>query len=65
MKKLRMEIEALEVESFSIAPGEPAFSGTVRAADALFATHELYCTNGDTCRTSCGRVGNCTCPPPP
>jgi len=62
VKKLRMDVEALNVESFPVAPAEPAFRGTVHGR---LATHELYCTNGDTCRTSCGRVGNCTCPPPP
>ena len=63
MRKLRLDVETLSVESFPVAAGEPAVRGTVRAAERL--THELYCTNGDTCRTSCGRVGDCTCPPPP
>ncbi|HSU14857.1 hypothetical protein [Longimicrobium sp.] len=62
MRKLTLDPESLSVESFPVAPGVPHFRGTVRAAE--MATHELYCTNGDTCRTSCGRVGNCTCPPP-
>jgi hypothetical protein len=57
-----MDVETLEVESFPVAPAEPAFRGTVRGAEALLATRALYCTNGDTCRTSCGLVGNCTCP---
>ena len=64
MKKLRMDVEALDVESFPVAPARPAFRGTVDAAE-LLATHALGCTNGDTCRTSCGVVGNCTCPLPP
>jgi hypothetical protein len=64
MKKLRMDIEALDVESFPVAPDAPVFRGTVHAADGMLATRQLYCTNGDTCRTSCGLVGNCTCPPP-
>jgi hypothetical protein len=63
VKKLRMDLEALDVETFPVAPAQPVFSGTVRAAEFM-ATRELYCTNGDTCRTSCGVVGNCTCPPP-
>jgi hypothetical protein len=63
MKKLRLDVEALDVESFRVAPDEPAFRGTVDAAD-LLATQALYCTRGDTCRTSCGRVGECTCPIP-
>ena len=64
MKKLRMDVETLDVESFTVAPAEPAFRGTVEAADALLATQVIYCTRGDTCRTSCGG-GDCTCPPPP
>ena len=63
MKKLRMDVEALDVVTFPLAPELPVFRGTVRANEA-FATHVIYCTNGDTCRTSCGVVGNCTCPPP-
>jgi len=60
-----MNLEALSVESFPTSPSERAFRGTVAAAEALLATRELYCTRGDTCRTSCGRVGDCTCPLPP
>ena len=63
MGKLHLDPESLSVDSFPVAPGLPDFRGTVRAAE-LMATRELYCTNGDTCRTSCGRVGDCTCPPP-
>ena len=63
MKKLRMEVESLHVESFPVAPELPAFRGTVHAEEA-FATQALGCTHGATCRTSCGVVGNCTCPPP-
>jgi hypothetical protein len=65
VRKLRMDVEALDVESFPVAPAEPAFRGTVQAADALLATQVIYCTRGDTCRTSCGVIGDCTCPPPP
>ena len=36
MKKLRMDVEALDVESFPVAPAQPEFRGTVRAED--FAT---------------------------
>jgi hypothetical protein len=64
MKKLRLEVETLDVESFPVAPAEPVFRGTIDAADA-FATQASGCTRGDTCRTSCGVIGDCTCPPPP
>ncbi len=63
MPKLRMDVETLSVESFPVAPETPAFRGTVDAAEVM-ATRELYCTKGDTCRTSCGRIGECTCPIP-
>ena len=61
MKKLRMNVEALDVVTFPVAPEEPLFRGTVRAAE-LFATRELYCTNGDTCKTSCAGGPKCLCP---
>jgi len=61
MKKLRMDVDSLTVESFPTAAGDAEMKGTVHA---LLATRELYCTKGDTCRTSCGRVGDCTCPIP-
>jgi hypothetical protein len=64
MKKLRMTLETLDVVSFPTAPAEPDFRGTVAAADAL-ATQASGCTRGDTCRTSCGVIGDCTCPIPP
>ena len=62
MAKLRMDVDTLSVESFPVAAADEVLRGTVKGAE--MATHELYCTNGDTCRTSCGRVGDCTCPPP-
>lgn len=60
MRKLTLDVDRLAVESFPTTPAEGAERGTVHA----MATRALYCTNGDTCRTSCGRVGDCTCPPP-
>ena len=62
MRKLTLDVDELAVESFPTGDVDAAHKGTVHAR---LATHELYCTHGDTCRTSCGRVGNCTCPPPP
>ena len=63
MRKLTLDLDRLAVESFPTTASDGALRGTVRGAE-LLATRELYCTNGDTCRTSCGRVGDCTCPPP-
>jgi hypothetical protein len=64
MKKTRLDPDTPAVTSFPVAPAVPVFRGTVRAAEAM-ATMALGCTKGDTCRTSCGVVGDCTCPPPP
>lgn len=61
MKKHRLQVEALWVESFPVAPDTPVLRGTVHAAEDM-ATRAYGCTNGDSCRTSCGLVGNCTCP---
>ncbi len=63
MRKLKLEVETLAVESFPTLPPEAAERGTVHGADNH--TREIYCTKGDTCRTSCCQVGECTCPLPP
>ena len=61
MKKLRLDLDRLEVETFTLdAP--PEERGTVHGMNH---TREIYCTKGDTCRTSCGGGGGgalCTCP---
>ena len=62
MKKHRLQLETLSVESFPVAAAGEVLRGTVHAAEA---THEYGCTHGDSCRTSCGVIGDCTCPPPP
>lgn len=64
MKKHRLQVETLSVESFPVAPGTDVLRGTVHAAEAM-ATQAYGCTKGDSCRTSCGVIGDCTCPPPP
>jgi hypothetical protein len=55
MKKLRLDVDTLAVESFPTAPTAEEL-GTVFAAEA-----EAFAT-----RTSCGGGGDppCTCPPP-
>ena len=58
MKKLTLDLDRLDVESFPTTRPLELPRGTVHG----MATRALYCTNGDTCRTSCGIVGNCTCP---
>ncbi|HEX5726876.1 MAG TPA: hypothetical protein VFX98_15480 [Longimicrobiaceae bacterium] len=68
MKKLRLRLEALTVESFPTAPAtEPL--GTVHAAEGTLRTRcEYTCVEptcqGNTCVTSCGGGGDpaCTCP---
>jgi hypothetical protein len=65
MRKLRMNLDALSVESFETAPAEPV-RGTVQGqwsqpgtCDAVVATCQL---NG-TCRFTCGsKCGSTTCP---
>jgi hypothetical protein len=62
MKKMRLELDRLEVETFATDEVRLAERGTVHG---LNHTRELYCTKGDTCRTSCGGgIGGagCTCP---
>jgi len=69
MKKLRLNVEALAVESFRTAPGvEPL--GTVHAQEGTLQSRcEYTCVEptceGVTCYTSCGGGGDpqCTCPP--
>ena len=61
MKKLRLDLDRLTVETFPTA-AEPTERGTVHAMNH---TREIYCTKGDTCRTSCGGGfggAQCTCP---
>ncbi|HEU0297823.1 MAG TPA: hypothetical protein VFR37_00170 [Longimicrobium sp.] len=63
MKKLRLDLDGLQVETFATAHVEVAERGTVHG---LNHTREIYCTKGDTCRTSCGGGQvECTCPLPP
>jgi len=59
MRKLTLELEQLTVESFPTTAEDEAARGTVEGAEA---TRELYCTNGDTCRTSCAGGPKCLCP---
>lgn len=59
MKKLRLNLDRLEVETFAVAD-EAVLRGTVLGMNH---TRELYCTKGDTCRdTSCLGGPQCTCP---
>lgn len=64
MKKHRLELDTLLVESFPVATAGEVPRGTVHAAEAM-ATQAYGCTRGDSCRTSCGVIGDCTCPLPP
>jgi hypothetical protein len=59
MKKLRLELDRLEVETFTVVV-EEADRGTV---EAMNHTHEYLCSKADTCRnTSCLGGPQCTCP---
>jgi hypothetical protein len=61
MKKLRLDLDRLTVETFA-THALPDERGTVHGMNH---TREIYCTKGDTCRTSCGGGfggAQCTCP---
>ena len=64
MKKLTLNLDELAVESFPTTRSDEELRGTVRAAEALLlgATRALYCTHGDTCKTSCAGGPYCLCP---
>jgi hypothetical protein len=62
MKKLRLDLDRLQVETFATDAEKLAERGTVQGMNH---TREIYCTKGDTCRTSCGGGfggAQCTCP---
>ncbi len=62
MKKLRLDLDRLQVETFATDNEKLAARGTVQG---FHHTREIYCTRGDTCRTSCGGGfggAQCTCP---
>jgi len=62
MRKITLDLDRLAVESFPTTAEAGTPRGTVEGA---MRTRELYCTNGDTCRTSCAGGGGgqlCTCP---
>jgi len=70
MEKLKLHIDALEVESFPTSEAADG-AGTVLGAEATLHTGQCgTCAgptcNGDTCFTSCGAGGDpaCTCPIP-
>lgn len=79
MRKLKLAVETLAVESFPTG-SEPAAAGTVRAYDKTLQYdtcacsadyHTQCCTAADptcgteaTCLTSCNAGGPCTCPYP-
>ena len=62
MRKLRLDLDRLQVETFATDAEKLGERGTVQGMNH---TREIYCTKGDTCRTSCGGGGGgaqCTCP---
>ena len=54
MKKLRLDVDALAVESYATEDAGDVLRGTVQAEEGPRLT-----------RTSCGGYPECTCPPPP
>jgi hypothetical protein len=60
MKKLRLDLNGLEVQTFAVDEARLPERGTVHG---LNHTREIYCTKADTCRdTSCLGGPQCTCP---
>ena len=60
MKKLRLDLDRLQVETFATDAEELAERGTVHGMNH---TREYLCTKADTCRnTSCLGGPQCTCP---
>lgn len=66
MKKMRLEIDELAVESFPTAVAPDMSRGTVKGNDATLALTCPATCAGATCVTSCGGGGggvqHCTCP---
>lgn len=63
MKKIRLDLEQLAVESFATARARRAEKGTVRAHDSGTEAWscEQYCTFG--CYSHSGLEVGCICPP--
>ena len=64
MAKLKLELDALQVESFDASPGRVPETGTVRAnADTSGCSVEEVCTKEETCRgaESCAVTACLTC----
>jgi hypothetical protein len=66
MKKMRLEIDELAVESFPMAVDPASTVGTVKGNDATIGLTCPATCAGPTCVTSCGGGGggvqHCTCP---
>jgi hypothetical protein len=68
MKKIRLRIDGLAVESFPTAPDPVKEAGTVHGAEGTLRTAQCgtcagYTCEGASCFTSCIPGGpNCTCP---
>jgi len=58
MGKLKLDMEKLAVESFSMVPGDAADRGTIEANQGTaLCSRFLSCGGGDTCDQSC--TGSC------
>ena len=75
MKKLKLKLDNLKVETFETQPQTNKLKGTVKGFDSLDNTNCLTCeptcflptceTCGYTCRTSCFETDVCICPTRP
>lgn len=63
MRKIRIEIESLEVESFATVSGDAAEGGTVHGRQLSFDTYcETMCAGGTSCESG-GQRCVCGCDP--
>lgn len=56
MRKIRLDLDTLSVESFSTFKGQQDREGTVYGHRPPF-TYELYCSDGNTCYDTCDVCG--------
>jgi hypothetical protein len=64
MKKIRLDVDHLAVESFATGQLAEEAKGTVHGAFAITSTGNCATCKGATCYTSCAFEGGdaCTCP---
>ena len=64
MKKLLLNLETLNVQSFDTTTEKDRLRGTVVSAESELGTCNVYCSFNCPFTASCGGGPSCTCPPP-